>query len=91
MELNVLEEKKGKMIFELKGSSHTVCNVLKKELWKNSHVKNAGYAIKHPLVGNPEFVVETDGEDARKIVSAAAMKVKKEFEKFGEAVKKEIK
>ncbi len=91
MELIVKEEKKGKLEFELKGSSHTVCNILKKELWKDKHTKVAGYSIKHPLVGEPEFVVETDGEDPRKAVSSACQKLKKEFDKFSESIKKEVK
>ncbi|MBD3163954.1 DNA-directed RNA polymerase subunit L [Candidatus Woesearchaeota archaeon] len=88
MEMKVLEEKKGKLVFELDGVSHTVCNVLKKELWNDKHIKNVGYAIRHPLIGKPEFVVETDGADARKIVGSACQKLKKEFEKFSENFKK---
>jgi len=91
MEINVLEEKKGKMVFELIGASHTLCNVLKKELWKDKHVKNTGYVIKHPLVGKPEFMVETDGEDPRKVVTSACQKLGKEFDKFAADFKKEVK
>ena len=91
MEMNVLEEKKGRMIFELEGASHTVCNILKRELWKDKHVKNAGYTIRHPLVGKPEFIIETDGEDPRKIVANTCQKIKKDFEKFGAEFKKEVK
>jgi DNA-directed RNA polymerase subunit L len=91
MELNVIEEKKGKMIFELVGASHTLCNILKKELWNDKHIKNAGYTIKHPLIGKPEFLVETDGEDPRKVVSATCLRIKKDFEKFSEEFKKEVK
>ena len=32
MEFNVIEESKTKLVFELKGETHTFCNVLKKEL-----------------------------------------------------------
>lgn len=91
MEMKVITEKKDNMVFELIGATHTICNVLKKEIWNNKHVKNVGYSIKHPLVGNPEFIVETDGEDARKIVSAACQKVKKDFEKVAADAKKELK
>ncbi len=91
MELNVLEEKKGKFVFELVGSSHTICNILKKELWKDKHIKNVGYTIRHPLVGKPEFIVETDGEDPRKIVISTCQRIKKDFEKFEGEFKKEAK
>ena len=89
--MKVISEKKGHMVFELSGATHTICNILKKEIWNNKHVKNVGYTIKHPLVGQPEFVVETDGEDVKKIVASAAQKLKKEFEKLAADAKKELK
>jgi DNA-directed RNA polymerase subunit L len=91
MELNVIEEGKGKMIFELDGASHTICNILNKEIWKDKHIKNAGYTIRHPLIGKPEFVIETDGEDPRKVVANACSKLKKQFESFSDIIKKEVK
>lgn len=91
MKINFLEEKKGKAVFELEGVSHTLCNILKKELWKNNHIKEAGYTIRHPLIGRPEFIVETDGEDPRKVIVSTCQKLQKEFEKFGEEIKKEVK
>jgi DNA-directed RNA polymerase subunit L len=91
MEIKVIEEKKGRMIFELNGVSHTICNLLKKELWSNKHIKNVGYTIKHPLVGKPEFTVETDGEDSKKIITSACQKLTKDLEKFGDEFKTEVK
>ena len=89
--MNVIEEKKGKIIFELEGASHTVCNILKKELWKDKHIKNAGYVVRHPLVGKPEFLVETDGEDPRKVVVSACQRISKDMNKFSAEFKKEVK
>ncbi len=91
MNINVLDEKKGKIVFELDGATHTICNLLKKELWNDKHTKSAGYAIKHPLIGKPEFIVETDGEEPRKVVANACQKIKKDLEKFGETFKAEVK
>ncbi|MCK5283356.1 MAG: DNA-directed RNA polymerase subunit L [Nanoarchaeota archaeon] len=88
MEINVIEEKKGKIIFELNGVSHTICNILKNELWKDKHIKEVGYTIRHPLVGKPEFTIETDGEDPRKIVASTCQKIEKEFDKFSSEFKK---
>jgi len=34
MELNILEESKTKLVFKLKGKTHTFCNLLKAELQK---------------------------------------------------------
>lgn len=88
MEIKVLEEKKGRLVFEVKGETHTVCRALQKELWNDSHVKAAGYNIDHPLVGVPKFVLETDGADPRKTISAAIKRLQKTAEKFKDAAKK---
>ncbi|MBN1645390.1 DNA-directed RNA polymerase subunit L [Candidatus Woesearchaeota archaeon] len=88
MEIKILEEKKGRLVFEIKGESHTLCRALQKELWNDSHVKAAGYNIDHPLVGVPKFVLETDGADPRKTVSAAIKRLQKHAIKFKELAKK---
>lgn len=90
MEINVIEEKKNKLIFELKGSSHTLCNALKDELLNDSNVKIATYSIRHPLVGEPKFIVETDGVDPRKALTAAADRLKKLNERFEKDFIKEV-
>ncbi len=83
MELKVIEETAKRIVFELKGESHTLCNALKKELWKNKHVKVATYTIKHPLVGIPQMVVETDGEvKPRKVLLDAVEKLTKQVSEF---------
>ncbi len=91
MEINIIEEKKNKLVFEVKGLTHTFCNILKEELRDNDNVKITSYAIRHPLIGIPRFVVETDGTDPRKVLSDAAQKLKKKFEKFEKDVIKEVK
>jgi DNA-directed RNA polymerase subunit L len=91
MEMNVLEDKKGKLVFELSGASHTICNILKKELWNDKNIKNAGYTIRHPLVGKAEFLVESDGGEPRKIVASACQRIKKDMDKFVSEFKKEVK
>jgi DNA-directed RNA polymerase subunit L len=89
MELTVLEESDKRMVLELKGANHTLCNALKSELTGNKHVKAATYAMGHPLVGIPKMIVETDGNaKPRKLLADAAAKLsdtasslKKEFRK----------
>ena len=66
MELNIIEEDKGRIKFEITGEGHTFSNPLSKELWNDSHIKTSGYHIKHSLVSNPIFVVETDGNEKPK-------------------------
>ncbi len=82
MELNILEEKKDRIVFEIKGEGHTLSNALRKELWNDEHVKAAAYAIEHPLIEVPKFVLETDGADPRKTLLAAAKRIQKDLEKL---------
>ena len=91
MELNVIEQSKGKLIFELKVEDHGFCNVLKDELNKDKHVKGATYNIEHPLVSEPRFVVETDGADPKKVLTDAAKRLSKTVDKFKTQYKKEVK
>ena len=66
MEIKILDDKKNKLIIEVKGADHTLCNALKAELWSDKHVKIATYSIRHPQVSVPQMIVETDGEESPK-------------------------
>ena len=91
MEINVVNEAGNKLVFELKGEGHTLCNMLKKELWSNKHVKVATYAVEHPLIGIPKMMVETDGTiTPRKALSQAADKLNKELDKFKKEFSREV-
>ncbi len=84
MEFNVLEETKTKLVFELKGETHTFCNLLKEELRQVKGGTLATYRIAHPLVGISEFLIETKGTEPRKALkeSLASMKsLAKDFQK----------
>lgn len=92
MKLKILEAKKNRMVLEIKGETHTFCNALKKELWNDKHVKAAGYNIRHPVVGIPKIVVETDGvEKPKKALIEAAKRLDKTASKFKSAFVKGIK
>ena len=92
MELKILEDKKNKLVFESKDLGHTICNVLKKELWNDSHVKVATYSVRHPLVSKPKMIVETDGSETPKAaLLAAVQRLKKVSEKFRKEFSKEVK
>ena len=82
MEINVIEDKKNRFVFEVEGIGHTFLNLLKTELWNDSHVKNATYLIKHPQVSKPKFILETDGESPRATISSAVGRLKNISEKF---------
>tara|TARA_Y100000310_G_C20675519_1_gene812815 strand:- start:424 stop:696 length:273 start_codon:yes stop_codon:yes gene_type:complete len=79
MEVNVLEESKDRLKFEIQGEDHTLCNALRNELWNVKGVEVAGYTKAHPLVARPVFIVETDGkEDPRKVLLKAVENLKEE-------------
>ncbi|MBL7054172.1 DNA-directed RNA polymerase subunit L [Candidatus Woesearchaeota archaeon] len=91
MKLNILENKKNKLVFESRGLGHTFCNVLKKEMWNDSHIKVATYSIRHPLVSKPKMIIETDGnETAKNALLAAVQRLKKVSEKFKKEFSKEV-
>ena len=92
MELKILEEKKNKLVFELKDENHTFCNALKQELWNDKHVKSASYDIAHPLIGIPKFVIETDNsEKPKKALIEAAKRLKNTTDKVKKAFLKSVK
>ena len=89
MEVNVIEDKKKKFVFELKGEGHTLCNALRDELWNDKSVTVSAYNISHPLIGVPKFIVETDGKKSpKKPVKDAISRLKKKNTTLTKEVKK---
>lgn len=83
MEIKILDDKKNKLIIEIKGADHTLCNVLKSELWNDKHVKIATYSIRHPQISIPQMIVETDGElSPKNAIMNAVQRLHKTNEKF---------
>jgi len=92
MEMHIIDEAKHRMIFELVGESHTFCHFLKDELNQDNHVKISSYSIKHPLLGKPRFIIETDASsNPKKALKEAVKRLKKRNEKLKKYLKKEIK
>lgn len=91
MEINIIEESKNKMIFEIKGEGHTIANLIEKELWNDKSVTAAGYHVKHPLIGVPRMVVETSGIEPRKALESAINRLKKQNSEFAKAFKRKVK
>jgi len=86
MEFTVLEETKTKLVFDLKGETHTFCNLLKEELLNNKGVVTATYRVDHPLTGVPRFLLETKGLEPRKALKEALASIKKKAEAFRKEV-----
>jgi len=87
MEIKVLDEKKDKLRISVEGATHTLSNLLTKELWKDKHVKGAGYTVPHPLKPVPILTLETDGADPRKVLQAAVKRLEKQSDDFKKATK----
>lgn len=86
MEMNILEEKKGRLVFELTGADHTVANMLKDELWNDKTVTVATYAIEHPMKSVPRFIVESD--DPKKSLLEASSRLQKKNKEVQTMAKK---
>ncbi len=86
MEFTVLEESKTKLVFELKGETHTFCNMLKDELLNTKGVVTTSYRVDHPLIGVPRFLLETKGSEPRKVLKEALASIKKKAESFRKEV-----
>jgi len=88
MEFKVLEETKIRLVFQLIGETHTFCNILKEELLHVAGVEVATYTIAHPLIGVPEFYLETKGLEPRKALKDALKNLKKKAGDFQQEVAK---
>ena len=91
MEINILEDSKNKLVVEIKGEGHSLCNALKEALWNNKKVKMSGYNIAHPLVGIPKLTVETESGSPKDALVDAVKAVKKDADAFLKAFGKAVK
>ena len=88
MEINVLENTKNRLRFEVKGEGHSFCNIIKSELWNQKNVEIAGYHIEHSLVSEPVIVAQSEKGDTKKIILDAVEDLHKKNKSLREAFKK---
>ena len=92
MELSIIDDKKSRLVMEIKDADNTICNALKNELYNDEHVKISTYSVKHPLISSPQVIVESDGEETpRGVILSAIQRLKKNNDRFRKEVSKEIK
>ena len=91
MEVKILESKKKRLRFALKGEGHAMSNLLRTYLWRVKDVKIAAYTVRHPLLAVPEVIVETIDKDARDAVVKGAELIKKQNKEFLTLFKKKVK
>ncbi|RAP53671.1 MAG: DNA-directed RNA polymerase subunit L [Methanosphaera sp. rholeuAM130] len=87
--MKVVEEQDNRLVFEVTGESHTICNILRKRLMSQDEVTAAAYDITHPLVGQPEF--EVNSPNPRESIKTASETIKQEATEFKDAVTKAFK
>lgn len=82
--MKYIKNEEERMILEITGESHTICNILRKRLMSQDEVSAAAYDITHPLIGQPEF--EIVSENPKESLVTASKAVKDESNEFKEAL-----
>lgn len=76
MELKTIEESDQHMLVEISGESHTFCNLMRKTLHQDKHVKSASYSIEHPLLSEPKLYVKVaSGSRPKEVLRNAAKRI----------------
>lgn len=82
MKVIVKENKKKRLVIEIQGESHTLCNAIKDELWNDEDVDIAAYRIAHPLTAHPEMIIETKSGEPMKALNDAIKRLSKQNDAF---------
>lgn len=89
MDIKIIENTKNRLVFEIPGANHTLCNSLKTELLTDKDVEIATYAIRHPLIGIPKMIIETKGATTpKKVLDKAVSSLKDKNKEFMDLFKK---
>ncbi len=87
MEIEVLNDEKNELEFVIKGERHTLPNLLRETLLRDSDVEFVAYTLKHPMDDDSKFVIKTKDKSPRKVLSEAIKEIEEQLADF----KKEIK
>lgn len=91
MEINVLENEKNRLRFEIVGETHTLPNLITKELWNEGDVTVSGYTLKHPQTSNVVLLIETTKKDPKKVLLETLAHLKKKSSEFQSQFQKAVK
>ena len=86
--IEILKEEKNKVQFKIKGETHTVLNLIRKELFENESVEFAGYKVDHPQINNMIFTVSTSKGNPKVVIKKTIGKIQKKLSKLELEVKK---
>lgn len=82
MEVKIIEMGEDYVKLLVKGEDHTFLNLLQHHLLEDESVVIAKYHISHPLVGEPELYVKTNGKNPLEAIKEANEKIIKECEEL---------
>ncbi len=82
MEVKILSDDKGLLQVEIEGESHTLCNVIREELWNIEDTSYASYNIKHPQISNPVLAVKSKKGKSKKLILDAVASLKEKTKKL---------
>lgn len=77
--------------FIIKGERHTLPNILKSRLLKDSSVEFVSYTLDHPMDNDSRFVIKTKGKTPSKALLDACKKIDKDLADFEKSIKKAVK
>ncbi len=78
MDVKVVEMEKNYVRLIVKGEDHTFLNLLQHYLLENEAVVIAKYHIPHPLVGEPELFVKTNGKNPIQVIKEVNRRIVQE-------------
>ena len=88
MQIEFLQKEKDRWEIKLIKETHTFCNLMRKELWNDKDIKNAGYSIKHTLTEDPILIVES--KNPEKSIKNTIQSLKNQNKDFLAKFNKEI-
>jgi DNA-directed RNA polymerase subunit L len=92
MELELVKKEEGSLLIKIVGEDHTLCNLLREELYKDENVVSASYTIEHPLTEPPKFYVKTKkGKSPERALKDAADRVAEQLEDLRKQLQKALK
>ena len=86
MDLRVLKQDKDYVELEVIGEGHTMCNVIRKEIYNEKGDVVAGYNIAHPIVSNPKMIIK--GDKPLKLILSAIDRLKDKNKELKSKLKK---
>ncbi|TDA31411.1 MAG: DNA-directed RNA polymerase subunit L [Hadesarchaea archaeon] len=90
MKLEGIEKEGRTLRFKVVGEDHTLCNLLRKEMYEDENVEAAAYRIEHPLLSQPEFYLRVKRGKPEEALLKALKRLEGKLEKLEEKFRTEL-